>query len=92
MKYLKVRWVHTFHDEPALIYSELDDLRFEKRKVEVFPSGEYGYASDKKTKGTTRLSENEIPMEVEISCDPQFQIEATTKDEFESVWLKATQR
>lgn len=39
MKYLFVRWIHNFPDEPVLLYSELDKSRFETRKIEVFPDG-----------------------------------------------------
>ena len=33
MKYIKVRWIHDFEDDPILIYSELDENRFETRKI-----------------------------------------------------------
>lgn len=45
MKYLKVRWPHTFNDEPALIYSELDDLRFDATLTFVGGAGVDSFAS-----------------------------------------------
>lgn len=90
MKYLKVRWLHDFDDEPVLLYSELADDRSEVRKVEVFPDGAYGYAYDEKAKGTTQLSDTSIPSKDEIAEDHQFVPETITKEEFEEVWIKAT--
>jgi hypothetical protein len=34
MKYLKVKWIHPFPSEPIVLMSELDDERYEIRKVE----------------------------------------------------------
>lgn len=90
MKYLKVKWLHDFDDEPVLLYSELTDDRSEVRKVEVFPNGTYGYAYDEKAKGTTQLSDTTFPSEDEIAEDPQFVPETITKEEFEEIWVKAT--
>jgi hypothetical protein len=35
MHYIKVFWKHQHRDEPVELYSELDDGRWEVRKVEV---------------------------------------------------------
>ena len=90
MRYLKVKWLHDFDDEPVLLYSELTDDRSELRKVDVFPNGDFGYAYDKKFKSTTQLSKTSIPSEDEIAEDPQFVPETITKGEFEEIWEKAT--
>ena len=45
MRYIKVKWIHSYPDEPVLLYSEIDDSGWEVRKVEVFPDGAYGYAN-----------------------------------------------
>lgn len=39
MKYIKVIWMHSFDDEPTELYSEIDDERYETRKVEFFYLG-----------------------------------------------------
>ncbi len=44
MKYIRVKWNHLFSDEPVLLFSELDDARWEVRKIEVFRDGHQGYA------------------------------------------------
>jgi hypothetical protein len=90
MKYIKVKWVHFHPDEPTLLYSELDDARWEIRKVEIFPDGRIGYASSiEATSATkTRLSIEPLPPFDEIAADPQFQPVEITKDEFEAVWSR----
>ena len=35
MTYIRVEWKYSFANEPVWLYSELDDLRWEVRKVEV---------------------------------------------------------
>lgn len=44
MQYIKVKWVHPPNEYPVMLYSELDDRRYEIRKVEVFADGRMQYA------------------------------------------------
>ena len=55
MTYLKCNWNHSFPDAPITLYSELDDLRWELRKVEVFRDARMGYADGRKEVGGSRL-------------------------------------
>jgi len=87
--YLKVRWKHDYPVEPVLLLSELDADRYEVRKVEVFADGTMGYASEESNAHGTQLGEVPVPMEGEISADPQFAIEAVTAEEFERLWEAA---
>jgi hypothetical protein len=90
MTYMKVRWIHSFSDQPVLLYSELDAQRGEARKVEIFPDGGMGCADrERETKGTS-LSTQSLPSLAEIAADPQFEPVEITKAEFEAVWAKAT--
>jgi hypothetical protein len=36
MTYIKVLWIHKNKDEPIELYSELDEDRYETKKVEIF--------------------------------------------------------
>jgi hypothetical protein len=45
MQYIKVVWKHDHPEEPIVLYSELDEDRWEVRKVEVFRVGSAGYAT-----------------------------------------------
>jgi hypothetical protein len=90
MAYIKVSWKQDDPNTPILLYSELDDERWEVRKVEVFPDGSFGYADRAASCGTTFLGVIPIPMLSEIAANPEFEPAAITKDEFEAVWLQAT--
>jgi hypothetical protein len=90
MTYLKVKWNHSFPNEPALLYSELDRDRWEIRKVEVFPGGSMGYAGPDGAVEGTNLGVEPVPSVEEIAADPEFEPEVISKAEFEKVWAKAT--
>jgi len=61
MTYLKCSWNHSFPDAPITLYSELDDQRWELRKVEVFRDGTMGYADRSKEVGGSMLGLEPVP-------------------------------
>jgi hypothetical protein len=89
MSYMKVEWIHSHACEPVLLYSELDEERWEKRKVEIFANGHCGYASSTESAGSTRLGEIPVPCLPEIATDPQFKPTEITQQEFEEIWTAA---
>jgi hypothetical protein len=90
MHYIKVFWKHRHRDEPVELYSELDDGRWEVRKVEVSRDGFLGYASGSGSRGETLLGLVPVPAVAEIAANPEFEPTEITKDEFEEIWLRAT--
>jgi hypothetical protein len=46
MTYLLVRWRHSNPDEPVVLYSELDDQRMQRRKIDIYPDGRWGFADE----------------------------------------------
>jgi hypothetical protein len=90
MKYIKVFWRHTHPDEPTLLYSELDDARWETRKVEIFRNGKIGYASRTASGGSTGLGIIPVPQLSTIASDPEFEPAEITQEEFEGVWRRVT--
>jgi hypothetical protein len=86
MKYLFVKWMHNNPEYPVLLYSELDDSKFEIRKVEIFPDGSKGYAGESEEFGKTRLGIEPIPSISEIAKDPEFEPREITQEEFEKIW------
>jgi hypothetical protein len=84
IKYLLVNWKHSFVDEPELLYNELDEQRWELRKVEVFSDGHRDCTDADKSTGSTRLVP--IPELSEIAADKQFEPIEITRYEFEEVW------
>ena len=91
MRYLHVQWVHDHPDEPVEIYSEINDDRWELRKVELFPDGSAGFASSTEGMGSTMLSVEPLPAVEEIGSDPQFKPVEISREEFEKVWEKRFQ-
>jgi hypothetical protein len=88
MNYICVKWIHSSPDEPVWLYSEIDADRWEKRKVEIFADGTYGYASAAESGGETRLGQVPVPPLTEIANDPQFEPSEITKEKFEEVWQR----
>src|SRR5438132_81518 len=89
MIYLHTRWIHESSDDPVDLYAELDDDRFEVRKVEVFRNGSLGFANENESVNGTRLGEVAIPGIEAIDADPQFISESMTVREFENLWAEA---
>lgn len=86
MKYIRVKWMHSLPDEPITLLSELDDDRYEARKVEIFLDGSRGRASEDVSVGQTMLGVLPVPSIDEINADAQFQAEEITQSEFEAAW------
>jgi hypothetical protein len=72
-----------------MLYSELDDARWETRKVEIFRNGKIGYASRTDSGGSTRLGIVPIPPLSIIASAPEFEPAEMTQEEFEEVWRRA---
>jgi hypothetical protein len=92
MFYFKCRWEYFSPEFPVLLYSELDDERWECRKVEIFADGRAGYADSHQEYGGTGLGLVPIPPLAEIAADPQFDPAEISKEEFELVWNDAVAR
>jgi hypothetical protein len=90
MTYIKVEWHHSNPNEPRILYSELDDRRWETRKVEEYQSGRRDFASKDKSSGSTFLGIEPVPPNSEINKDPAFTLHEITKSEFENIWSNVT--
>ncbi len=88
MTYLRVGWRHQRSNEPVVLYSELDENRFEVRKVEIFRDGHCGYASPAGASGGTKLGIVAVPELSDIARDPQFDPQEITPEEFEDAWAR----
>jgi hypothetical protein len=86
VEYIKVQWIHSRHDYPVWLYSELDDARWEVRKVEIFSDCSVGFATRDSSQGDTRLGQLPIPRMEEIAKDKQFKPEKISAEQFELVW------
>ncbi|MEV7424015.1 hypothetical protein [Streptomyces sp. NPDC091212] len=90
MRYLKVVWHHEFPDEPVTLFSEIDDERYEVRKVDVYRDGRYDFADSVTSKGATMLGEIATPSVEELAALDEFTPSEIEAGEFETVWRRAT--
>ncbi|WP_338698419.1 hypothetical protein V5279_14635 [Bradyrhizobium sp. 26S5] len=90
LRYTRVTWRHQNSHDPVRIYSELDDARWEVRRVEVFSDDSLGYASRSRSRGRTFLSPETFSSLAEIAANPEFEAAEIEKDEFDEMWSKAT--
>ena len=88
MTYIKVHWIHKNQDEPIELYSELDEDRYEVRKVEIFVNNTVGYVTNNYSYGETFLGECPIPSLESINSNPEFKAKNITKEEFFAIWDK----
>jgi hypothetical protein len=86
MSYIRVQWIHQHPGKPIWLLSELDDERWETRKIEIYADGSKGYASKTEVSGRTFLGERPVPSLAEIGADPQFIPQEITREEFEAEW------
>ncbi|MFJ9034805.1 DUF6881 domain-containing protein [Streptomyces sp. NPDC102274] len=84
--YLKLAWHHDFDDEPTWFYSELDESRYETRKVEVFRDGRRFFADSQISTGNAMLGEIPAPSLEELEAEAEFTAAEITREEFETEW------
>ena len=86
-QYIKVEWIHDHPDEPVVLYSELDEDRWEVRKVEFYADGKLDGADAERSSGTTRLGELPVPPLNELTNE--FVPQVIDAAEFERIWMMA---
>lgn len=86
MTYEKLMWKSAADDYPVVTYSEIDDERWEVRKVEIFRNKPPGYADANECRGSIGLSD--VQMRKTVS-HPELTLLKITKEEFEEAWAKA---
>lgn len=86
MTYLLVKWKHSNPDEPVVLYSELDDARMQRRKIDIFPDGRWGFADENEEVGGSGLGDAPTPRVEQLNADPVYEAEEISKEEFEKLW------
>jgi len=84
--YIDVKWHHTNPDDPSRLVSELDEDRWEVRKLEFYTDGRVGFASEKSATLGAALSLEPLPSIDEINCDAQFDAQSVAAETFEALW------
>lgn len=88
MEYIYVEWIHNFVDEPIILISELDENRFETRKIEIYKDGQVGFAYNDVEVLNARLGIEPVPSidEIALESESEFLPKEITKEEFEKFW------
>ena len=85
--YERLEWIHDHHDEPRFIYSELDDERYETRRIEVFKNGKTARASTEDLeRDPMALADQPLPPPEEVNSYEEFHAQEISAAEFEDVW------
>lgn len=89
--YFACQWHHDLPDQPVLLYEELDEQRYETRKVEEYRDGRRLRSARIEPERTPTLSWVAVPPLDEIDADPDFTVLSLTADQFQSVWDSAVE-
>jgi hypothetical protein len=76
-------------DDPVTVYTELDEERWEVRRVDLFSGGRATYADAKGSTGNTALADTPVGSLAELSTDARFELVEIGRDEFEEAWDRA---
>ena len=86
--YIRHRWDHDFDNDPVELWSELDEHRFELRKLEYFRDGTVGYADRTESSSRTQLGDQPVPGNAEILSTGEFEELEVSEASFEERWKK----
>ena len=80
-----IKWIWKQHDLefPSIFFMELDEERWDTRRVEVFPDGRTGFAGPDDRSHETWLGETAIAPLSEINEDPMFEATEISAADFE---------
>jgi hypothetical protein len=84
-----VRWIHSDADFPVLLYSEIDGVRWETRKIEIYADGRVGWADAHHEIGGSILGQATLPPLDEINAQNEFEGVEISAEEFELSWEEA---
>lgn len=85
---IDVIWHHNDPAYPVRLVSELDENRFEHRKLEFYSDGRIGAASKAGTTFDTALGLLPVPPIDEINQDREFTAKQIEPGTFQALWLE----
>jgi len=86
MIYELIEWFHQNPEAPVLILHELDAMRMETKKIEIYRDGTMDFADNKLETGSTFLGEIAVPTLAEINRDEEFSGVEISKNSFDAFW------
>ena len=85
-RFIRVRRLEPRPEAPAEIWIVLDRHRSEESRVEIWPDGRIGFASDELEVGGTKLRRGPFPRPEAFAGHPDLQVEAVSTREFHRFW------
>lgn len=85
MNYYRVEW-NEIGENPVLFYSEIDDGRWEKRKIEIFKDGSIGIAGLGEEGGGSYLSVEPWPSHYDLGVGDSIVVSEISCEAFEEIW------
>ena len=97
MVYLKLYWIHKKNNLPYIIYSELDEDRFEVRKVYIYKDSKMLYVSKIEVSSSSIFLSDQVIPQIDIiersgNIDNIFKASIIKQSQFEDVWNKAIEQ
>ena len=90
MTYEKTQLLYQSSFDLVLEFCEIDEARWEVRKVEVFADGSMTWADESTPlDAKTRLSDQRTPKMEHMKPDPELITELITPEAFEEIWRAA---
>jgi hypothetical protein len=89
MHYQRVVWHHDHDDEPVVLWSEVGDNGYERRKVDEYRDGRLDWAGETAHTGATLLGDQRVPPLDEINADDAFKAVAISPKDFHVIWVRA---
>jgi hypothetical protein len=86
--YIDVIWHHNDPAYPVRLVSELDENRWERRKLEFYCDGRVGMASAGRATLDTALGLEPVPSIEEINKDREFIAKPMESGAFQALWLE----
>lgn len=87
--YQRVQWKHDLDDQPVVLWAEINSDGFERRKVDEFADGTFGFAIKEGESGGTRLAIVPMPALEQINAQHEFEAAEVTQQQFDEVWERA---
>ncbi len=84
--YIYSKWKQAAAGYPVEFYSELDQRRYETRKIEIFADGKIGHANQAVSVSGTRLGIIPVPPLAELKQLHEFVTEEISATVFEAKW------
>jgi hypothetical protein len=83
MLYYKTIWNHTNDYDPIVMYSSIDEERYEMKRLDIFRDGHVAYFD---TRTPMELSEDPYPSDFdEINATDEFDVSEISSIDFENI-------